>query len=117
MISFEFTPSRRTSASSCVRSPSPSSRPATASAPRMMSSRGGHKQLGRSRVLGIGLPEEYGGSGAEDPITLGLATEALAYGDVNVAASPVQVGLGASQLARHGSRAVAERLPSGGCRR
>ena len=68
-----------------------------------------HRQLADLGVLGIGLPEEYGGSGAEDPITLDLATEALAYGDVNVAAAPVQVGLVATQLAQHGSRAVAER--------
>jgi hypothetical protein len=44
-----------------------------------------------------------------DPITLGLATEALAYGDVNVAAAPVQVGLVAAQLAAQARDAVAER--------
>ena len=38
-------------------------------------------------VLGIGLPEEFGGTGSspDDPVTLGLVTETLAYGDVNVA--------------------------------
>src|SRR5205807_7932762 len=41
----------------------------------------------------------------DDPILLGLATETLAEGDVNVAASPVQIGLVGSQLA-HGSDAV-----------
>ena len=51
------------------------------------------------------LPEECGGSGAEDPILLGLATEALAEGDINVASAPVQVGLVGSQLAR-GSETV-----------
>ena len=36
------------------------------------------RQLGSMGVLGIGLPEEYGGTGAEDPILLGLAAETLA---------------------------------------
>jgi cyclohexanecarboxyl-CoA dehydrogenase len=58
-------------------------------------------------VLGIGLPEECGGTGVEDPILLGLAAETLAEGDVNVASAPVQVGLIGSQLAR-GSEAVRE---------
>jgi len=63
------------------------------------------RRLGSMGVLGIGLPEEHGGSGVEDPILLGLATETLAEGDVNIAAAPVQVGLIGSQLAR-GSEAV-----------
>ena len=63
------------------------------------------RRLASMGVLGIGLPEECGGSGAEDPILLGLATEALAEGDVNVASAPVQVGLVGSQLAR-GSETV-----------
>ncbi|GAA1643966.1 acyl-CoA dehydrogenase family protein [Kribbella alba] len=67
-----------------------------------------HRQLAALGVLGIGLPEEYGGTGEPDPITLGLATEALAYGDVNVAAAPVQVGLVASQLAWGGRKAVVD---------
>jgi cyclohexanecarboxyl-CoA dehydrogenase len=65
-----------------------------------------HRQLADLGVLGIGLPEEYGGTGEADPITLGLATEALAYGDVNVAAAPVQVGLVAAQLAHEGHESV-----------
>lgn len=66
------------------------------------------KQLGDLGVLGIGLPEQYGGTGEEDPILLGLATETLAYGDVNVAGSPVQIGLSGSQLV-HGTEEVRER--------
>ncbi|MCW2786655.1 MAG: acyl-CoA dehydrogenase [Marmoricola sp.] len=65
-----------------------------------------HRQLADLGVLGIGLPEEYGGTGSADPVTLGLATEALAYGDVNVAAAPVQVGLVAAQLAHEGHPSV-----------
>jgi cyclohexanecarboxyl-CoA dehydrogenase len=63
------------------------------------------RQLGSMGVLGIGLPEEHGGTGVDDPILLGLAAETLAEGDVNVAAAPVQVGLIGSQLAL-GSQAV-----------
>ena len=59
-------------------------------------------------VLGIGLPEESGGTGVADPVLLGLAAETLAEGDVNVASAPVQVGLVASQLAR-GSETVRTR--------
>jgi cyclohexanecarboxyl-CoA dehydrogenase len=68
-----------------------------------------HRQLADLGVLGLGLPERFGGSGDPDPITLGLATEALAGGDPNVAAAPVQVGLVAAQLAALASAAVAER--------
>ena len=69
-----------------------------------------HKELAGLGVLGIGLPEEFGGTGVnpDDPVTLGLATETLAYGDANVAAAPVQSGLVAAQLAEGGSRAVRE---------
>ncbi|MBN9739296.1 MULTISPECIES: acyl-CoA dehydrogenase family protein [unclassified Pseudonocardia] len=70
------------------------------------------RQLGELGVLGIGLPEEFGGTGAEDPVLLGLATETLARGDVNLASAPVQIGLIASQLV-HGTREVQERyLPA-----
>ena len=58
------------------------------------------RRLGELGVLGIGLPEKYGGTGPEDPMLLGLATETLAYGDVNMASAPIQVGLIGSQLAR-----------------
>jgi cyclohexanecarboxyl-CoA dehydrogenase len=70
-----------------------------------------HKELAELGVLGIGLPEQYGGSGVapDDPITLGLVTETLAYGDLNVAAAPVQGGLVAAQLAEGGSVEVRER--------
>jgi cyclohexanecarboxyl-CoA dehydrogenase len=70
-----------------------------------------HKELAALGVLGIGLPEEYGGTGVspDDPVTLGMITETLAYGDVNVAAAPVQSGLVAAQLAEGGSAEVRER--------
>jgi cyclohexanecarboxyl-CoA dehydrogenase len=67
-----------------------------------------YEKLGALGVLGIGLPEEYGGTGHEDPILLGLATETLARGDVNLAGAPVQIGLTGSQLAK-ASKEVQER--------
>ena len=66
------------------------------------------RQLGELGVLGIGLPERYGGTGADDPVLLGLVAETLAYGDVNMAAAPIQVGLIAAQLAQ-ASEEVRER--------
>lgn len=57
------------------------------------------RALGELGVLGIGLPEEFGGTGVDDPVLLGLAAETLALGDVNIAAAPVQVGLIGAQLA------------------
>ena len=68
-----------------------------------------HRRLAGLGVLGIGLPEKYGGTGVPDPVTLGIATEALAYGDVNVASAPVLSGLVAAQLAENGQDAVVER--------
>src|SRR5262245_52300943 len=113
MISFEFTPDQTafkktlTDFSRKVLLPGYRDRAASTEFPF-----GILRQLGELGVLGIGLPEEYGGTGAEDPVTLGLATETLAYGDVNVAAAPVQIGLIGSQL-MHGSKEVQERyLPA-----
>ena len=66
-----------------------------------------HKQVADLGILGIGLPEEFGGTGEADPITLGVVTEALAYGDINVAAGPIYVGLVAAQIAEHAQHSVA----------
>jgi cyclohexanecarboxyl-CoA dehydrogenase len=65
-------------------------------------------KIGQLGVLGIGLPEKYGGLGHDDPVLLGIASEALAYGDVNLASAPIQVGLVGAQLL-HGSEEVRER--------
>jgi cyclohexanecarboxyl-CoA dehydrogenase len=70
-----------------------------------------HRKLGDLGVLGVGLPEAYGGSGAEDPVLLGLIAETLAYGDVNVAGAPVQLGLSASQLVHAGPATQERWLP------
>jgi cyclohexanecarboxyl-CoA dehydrogenase len=72
-----------------------------------------HAELGALGVLGIGLPEKFGGSGEEDPVTLGIACEELGAADVNLAAAPVAVGLTGAQLAKGGSPEVQERwLPA-----
>lgn len=64
------------------------------------------KEVAQLGVLGIGLPAEYGGTGVNDPVTLGVATEALAYGDVNVASMPIQGGLIGDQLSLLGDKDV-----------
>ena len=66
------------------------------------------KKLGDLGVLGIGFPEKFGGTGEDDPVLLGIATETLAYGDVNLASAPIQVGLVGAQLL-HGTEEVQER--------
>jgi cyclohexanecarboxyl-CoA dehydrogenase len=68
-----------------------------------------HKALGDMGVLGIGLPPEYGGTGEPDYISLGIACEELAYGDVTLSAAPTQVGLIADLIAQHGTDAAKER--------
>ncbi|MDB5860019.1 MAG: cyclohexanecarboxyl-CoA dehydrogenase, partial [Ramlibacter sp.] len=57
-------------------------------------------EMGRLGFLGMDLPEEYGGMGA-DAVTTGLIAEALAYGDFNVSAVPVGISLNAAILIRH----------------
>src|SRR5882762_4120204 len=68
-----------------------------------------HRSLAEMGVLGIGLPEEFGGTGADDFISLGIACEEIAYGDINCAAAPLQAGLIGHQLATGGSRGLQER--------
>ena len=68
-----------------------------------------HRELASLGVLGIGLPEKFGGTGDEDPVTLGIACEEVGAADVNLAAAPVTVGLTGAQLAIGGTAAVQER--------
>jgi cyclohexanecarboxyl-CoA dehydrogenase len=70
------------------------------------------KKLGDLGVLGIGLPEEFGGLGDDDPVLSGLIVETLSRGDVNLGSAPIQVGLTGAQLL-HGSREVQERYLPG----
>ncbi|MBL8347201.1 MAG: acyl-CoA dehydrogenase family protein [Rubrivivax sp.] len=62
-------------------------------------------EMGRLGFLGMDLPEELGGMGA-DAVTTGLITEALAYGDFNVSAVPVGISLTGAILMRHAEGAV-----------
>ena len=57
-------------------------------------------EMGRLGLLGMDLPEEYGGMGA-DAVTTGLIAEELAHGDFNVSAVPVGISLNAAILLRH----------------
>ena len=72
-----------------------------------------HAEMATLGVLGIGLPSEFGGTGTEDPIALGIACEEIGAADVNLAAAPVTVGLTGAQLAKGASPAVQQRwLPA-----
>jgi cyclohexanecarboxyl-CoA dehydrogenase len=70
------------------------------------------KKLGDLGVLGIGLPDEFGGLGYDDPVLSGLAVETLSRGDVNLGSAPIQVGLTGAQLL-YGTREVQERYLPG----
>jgi cyclohexanecarboxyl-CoA dehydrogenase len=67
------------------------------------------RALGGMGILGIGVPSEFGGSGAPDPITLGVAVEELGYADINVAAVVVGTSLACAQLAEAGTDSVTAR--------
>jgi cyclohexanecarboxyl-CoA dehydrogenase len=57
-------------------------------------------EMGRLGLLGVDLPEEYGGMGV-DAVTTGLIAEELAYGDFNISAVPVGISLNGAILMRH----------------
>jgi len=68
-------------------------------------------EMGALGLLGVDLPEEFGGLGA-DAVTTGLIAEELAYGDFNVSAVPVGISLNGAILMRHAQPAVvAEWVP------
>jgi len=71
------------------------------------------REIGKLGVLGVTLPEEYGGSGA-GLFMLGLALEEIARVDASVAVTvEASVTLGAEGIARFGTAAQKERwLPS-----
>lgn len=58
------------------------------------------REMGRQGFLGTDLPTDLGGLGASSLIT-GMVAEALALGDFNMAALPVNVSLNAAVLVRH----------------
>ncbi|MBT2301970.1 acyl-CoA dehydrogenase family protein [Variovorax paradoxus] len=65
------------------------------------------RQMGELGLMGVDLPEEYGGLG-QDGVTAGLIAEELAYGDFNVSAVPVGISLNAAILIRHAQPEVIE---------
>jgi len=65
------------------------------------------KEMGDLGLLGVDLPEEYGGLGV-DGVTTGLIAEELAYGDFNMSAVPVGISLNGAILVRHASQEIKE---------
>lgn len=69
------------------------------------------REMGDLGLLGMDLPEQYGGMGL-DGVTAGLIAEELAYGDFNMSAVPVGISLNGAILVRHASEAIkSEWLP------
>jgi cyclohexanecarboxyl-CoA dehydrogenase len=64
------------------------------------------REMGALGFIGTDLPEELGGLG-QTSITTGLVAEALAYGDFNMSALPVNVSLNAAVLLQHAPKAIA----------
>src|SRR5260221_4932196 len=62
-------------------------------------------EMGHLGMLGVDLPEEYGGLGA-DGVTTGLIAEEIAYGDFNISLVPVGISLNAAILMRHAQTEV-----------
>lgn len=65
------------------------------------------REMGALGFIGTDLPEHLGGLGLTS-ITTGLVAEALAYGDFNMAALPVNVSLNAAVLLQHATKEIAE---------
>ena len=63
------------------------------------------REMGQLGLLGMDLPEDLGGMGA-DAVTTGLIAEELAYGDFNISAVPVGISLNAAILIRHAQPAL-----------
>ena len=68
-----------------------------------------YREAAKLGVAGIGIAEEYGGTGQPDFISLGIACEELAYGDINVAVDPYQAGLSGDIIQRFASPPVKQR--------
>ena len=64
------------------------------------------RQMGDLGLIGVDLPEEYGGLG-QPSLTAGLIIEAIAYGDFNVAYVQLLGSLQGQILARHASPELA----------
>ena len=69
--------------------------------------RGLLREMGALGLMGVDLPEAYGGLGAPG-VTSGIIAEELAYGDFNISAVPVGVSLLGAVIMSSGARALAE---------
>lgn len=65
------------------------------------------REMGALGLMGVDLPEAYGGLGAPG-VTAGIIAEELAYGDFNISAVPVGVSLLGAIIMSSGSRGLAE---------
>jgi cyclohexanecarboxyl-CoA dehydrogenase len=66
------------------------------------------REMGALGLIGADLPEQYGGLG-EPSVTTGLAIEAVAHGDINVAYVPLLASLNGQIIARHAAPELAGR--------
>jgi cyclohexanecarboxyl-CoA dehydrogenase len=66
------------------------------------------RAMGALGLIGADLPERFGGLG-EPSVTAGLAIEAVAYGDPNVAYVPLLASLNGQIIARHAAPELAGR--------
>lgn len=67
------------------------------------------RQMGQLGLLGTDLPEDLGGLGQSSLVT-GMVSEALAYGDFNLSAVPVNVSLNAAILMAHAPAEVCDHI-------
>jgi cyclohexanecarboxyl-CoA dehydrogenase len=65
------------------------------------------REMGALGLMGVDLPEAYGGLGAPG-VTSGIIAEELAYGDFNISAVPVGVSLLGAVIMSSGAKALAE---------
>jgi len=65
-------------------------------------------QLAQVGILGLGIPEQYGGQGEIDPITFGIAAEEISYADFNLGFMPLTTGLVGQLIVNHASDSVKE---------
>jgi len=63
------------------------------------------REMGEMGLIGVDLPEQYGGMGAS-AVTAGIIAEELAYGDFNVSALAVVQSLCGTIVVRNGTGAV-----------
>lgn len=65
------------------------------------------REMGALGLMGVDLPDAYGGLGAPG-VTAGIIAEELAYGDFNVSAVPVGVSLLGAIILSSGAQALAD---------